>query len=85
MWLKMKNRPQKYDINRPKARHGHKYTKDKMCISLMMVIYIKQHVSNIWSSIHEKVKNTEAELKKACNPVSLWCILFLLACYLWNI
>ena len=43
----MKNRPQKYDINRPRARHGHKYTKDKMCISLMMVIYIKQHVSNI--------------------------------------
>ena len=31
----------------------------------MMVVYTKQHVSNIWSSIYEKVKsNTEAELKK---------------------
>ena len=30
----------------------------------MMATYIKQHLSNIWSSIHEKVNNTEAELKK---------------------
>ena len=49
----MKNRSQRYDINRPSPRHGHKYTKYKMCLSLMMVIYIKQHLSNILSSIHE--------------------------------
>ena len=23
---------------------------------MMMLVYIKQHLSNIWSSIHEKVK-----------------------------
>ena len=30
MRLKMKNRSSRYDINRPKPRHGHKYTKYKM-------------------------------------------------------
>ena len=56
MTLKMKNRLHRYDINRPRPRHGNKYTKYKMCLSIMMAIYIKQHLSNIWSSIHEKVK-----------------------------
>ena len=27
MRLNMKNRSQRYDINRPRPRHGHKYTK----------------------------------------------------------
>ena len=31
----------------------------------MMVMYIKRHLRNIWSSFHEKVKNTESELRKA--------------------
>ena len=30
MKLKMKNRPQRYDINRPRPRNGQKYTKCKM-------------------------------------------------------
>ena len=34
MGLKMKNRSHKYDINRPKPRHGHKYTKHKICLSI---------------------------------------------------
>ena len=43
----------------------------------MMVIYIKQHLSNIWSSIHEKVKQhwgwTEKSVayKKACNSQNI--------------
>ena len=55
MRLKIKSRSQRYDINWPKPRHGHKYTKYKACLS-MMVIFSKQHLSNIWSWIHEKVK-----------------------------
>ena len=31
----------------------------------MMLICIQQQLSNIWSSIHETVSNTEAELKKS--------------------
>ena len=27
MRLKMKNRSHRYDINRPRPKHGHKYTK----------------------------------------------------------
>ena len=49
-----KNESQRYDINWFRPRHGHKYTKYKMCLNIMMVIYIKQHLKNTWSSIHEK-------------------------------
>ena len=53
MRLKIKNRSQRYDINRARPRHRYK---SNMCLSIMMVIYIKQHLSNISSSVHEKVK-----------------------------
>ena len=32
---------------RPTSRYGHKYTEYKMCLSIMMVMCIKQHLSNI--------------------------------------
>ena len=41
--------------NRPKPSHVHKYAICKICLSIMMFICIKQHLINIWSSIHEKV------------------------------
>ena len=50
----MKNRTHRYNINRP--RHWHKYIKYKICLSIMMAICIKQHLSNILSSSHENVK-----------------------------
>ena len=31
---------------------------------MMMLTCIKQHISNIWSSAHRKISNTEAEFKK---------------------
>ena len=36
----MKNRSHRYDINRAISRHGHKYSKCKKGLS-MMLIYIK--------------------------------------------
>ena len=48
--MKMKNRSHRYDINRPKSRHGHKYSKYKKCLNMMKLIRSKQH------RIHEKVK-----------------------------
>ena len=56
MKMEMQNRSHRYNINRPMSRHGHKYSKYKKCLSMMMLLCIKQHLSNIWSSIHEKVK-----------------------------
>ena len=47
MRLNMKNRSHRYDINRPWSRHGHKYTTYKMSLSIMVVICIKQYLSNI--------------------------------------
>ena len=41
------NGSHRYDINRTKPRHGHKYNKFKMCLSMMMVICKKQHLNNI--------------------------------------
>ena len=55
MKMKIKNRSYRYDINRPRPRHGLKYSKYKKCVSTMLLC-IKHHLSNLWSSIHEKVK-----------------------------
>ena len=44
------------DINRAWSRHGHKYSKYKKCLNVIMLIRNKQHLSNILSSIYENVK-----------------------------
>ena len=44
--MKTKNRSHRYDISR--SIHGHKYSKyKKKCLSMMMLICVKQHLSNI--------------------------------------
>ena len=47
--LKMKmqknNRSHLYDINRPRSRYRHKYSKYKNYLSMMMFICIKQHAT----------------------------------------
>ena len=45
--LKRKNTSDRYDTIRPRPRHGHKYTKYKICLSIMMGVCIKHHLSNI--------------------------------------
>ena len=54
--MKMKNRSHRCNIYRPWSRHEHRFNKCKKCLTMMMFKCIKQHLSNIWSSIHEKVK-----------------------------
>ena len=56
MTMKMKKRSRRFDINRSRCRHGRKYGKYIMFLIMMMVICIKQHLSDIWSSIHDKIK-----------------------------
>ena len=36
----MKNKSNRYDINRPRSGHGHKYSKYKKYLIMMMLIYI---------------------------------------------
>ena len=45
MKIKMKNRSHRYDINRPRSRHGHKYREYKMCLNMIMLVCIKQHLN----------------------------------------
>ena len=52
----MKSKSQRYDLNRPRIRHGLKYAKYKMCLGIKMFIWIKKHLRNVWSLIYEKVK-----------------------------
>ena len=71
MKMTMKNRSHKYNINRPRIRLGHKYSKYKKCLSKLMLICITQHVSNIWNWIYEKVMQHWVEkkallVKKVC-------------------
>ena len=47
MRLKMKSRPNRYDLNRPRRRHGPKYTKYKMCLSMMKIMCIKSTSTDI--------------------------------------
>ena len=54
--MKMKNRSHRYNINRSRPRYGEIYSKHKTYLSMMVLKCIKQCLSNIWSSIHEKVK-----------------------------
>ena len=45
MKMKMDSRSQKNNIGSPRSRHGHKSTKYKKCLSMMMLTCIKQHLS----------------------------------------
>ena len=63
---KMKNRLHRYDINRPRSRNEHKYNGYKKCLIIIMLLCTKQHLSNIWSSIHEKVKQHWGWVQKKC-------------------
>ena len=58
MKVKKKIRSHKCDINRPTSRHGLTYTnKHKKCLSMMILICIKQHPTNTClGSVYEKVK-----------------------------
>ena len=49
----MKSRSQRHDINVPRPRHEQKYTKYKLCLSIMMVICIKPLFHNVekWPNI----------------------------------
>ena len=60
----MKNRSQRCNITRPRPRHGHKYTKYKLCLSIMMAICVKQQLTTFEAQFMKKLRNTEAELKK---------------------
>ena len=64
--MKMKNISHRYNINRPRSRNEHKYSKYKTCLTMMMLICIKQHLSNIWNSIHAKVKQHWGWVEKHC-------------------
>ena len=41
------NRSCRCKINRSRLRHGLKYTKFKLCLNIVIVICITQHLSNI--------------------------------------
>ena len=46
MRLKTNNGLYRYDINRTKLRNGDKYTKYKLCLSIIMVMWNKKHLGN---------------------------------------
>ena len=76
MKTKMKIDSIKYVINRPKCRNRHKYSKYMKRFSMMMLICIKQHLSNIWSPVFENVKQhwdwvEKKRCKKTCSQVTM--------------
>ena len=61
MKTKMKNRSRRHDISRARSRHAHNYSKYKKCLGMVMLV----HLSNIWSSIYEKVKQNWGWVEKS--------------------
>ena len=61
--MKMENRSHRSDTERPRCRHG--YEKYNKCLSMMVLVCIKQHLSDIWSLVHEKVKQHWVWVKKS--------------------
>ena len=53
MKMKMEKKSHRYNKNNLRPKYGHKYRK---CLHMMLLISIKQHLSNIRSSVYEKVK-----------------------------
>ena len=66
----MENRSHRYDINRHKPRHEHKYTKYKMFLSINILsikwwLYILSNTQATFEAqFMTKRSNAEAELKK---------------------
>ena len=58
MRLKMKNGSHRYDINRTRPRHGHKYTNYKFRLSTRLVLTYE-------AEFMKKLSSTKAELKKS--------------------
>ena len=78
--VNMKNRSHRHDINWPRSRHGHKYSKYKNCLSISVwwCLYVLSNQTtpkSIWTWIHAKVKQhwgwveESVAFKKTCN---LW-------------
>ena len=42
-----------------------KYSKCKKCLNMILLICIKQHLNNFWSSIYEKVKQHRDWVEKS--------------------
>ena len=51
MKKKMENRSNRYDMDANIDLHGYKFSNCKKCLSMMMLIRIKQHLGDIWSWI----------------------------------
>ena len=63
--LKMKNRLNRYNINRLRSRHGHKYTKYKY-VSVKWWLYVLSNTKATFEAqFMKKFSKTKAELKKA--------------------
>ena len=64
--MKTKKWSHRYDINRRRSRHEHKYSKCKKCLITILLICVKQYLSNIWSPIYEKFKQHWGWVGKKC-------------------
>ena len=60
----MKNISYRYDINRVRSRHGHKYRKYKIFLSMKMLICVRQHLRTFKVQFMKTLISTGVDLKK---------------------
>ena len=61
--MKMNNRSHRYNINKPRSKHGHKYNNCKKCLIMTMFICIEQDLRKLLAQFMKKLSNTEPELE----------------------
>ena len=64
MKMKIKNRSYRYDINGPRSRHGHKYSKYRKGLVWWCLCLSSNTYATFEGQFMKKFSNTEAELKK---------------------
>ena len=46
----MENRSHRYDINKPRPRHGYRFTINLKCVYCIMMVIFKQHLKDLPST-----------------------------------
>ena len=74
--MKMKMKKDYIDTTKTDLGHGHKYSnKYKKCLTMMILICVKKHLSNTWCSTHDKAKQHWGWPEKKCRLLkkSVYC------------
>ena len=63
--MKVEKSSRRHVINRPRPRHGHKYSNNIKSVSICYLYILSKTQEKFEAQLKKKLSNTEAELKKS--------------------